>query len=335
MAKTRKGKQERMIEQECKKFNIELEPIDTSTPFTSFADLHRVMTEHITTRHYRAPEIICCNKNYGPPVDMWATGAILAELMMMIKKNRFSHSQRRPFFPGKSCYPLSFDAKCGPDVCLSATDQLQVIFNQIGTPSAEQVQMVEGVWLHAFLSSLDPKPRPDFRDQFPASDALALDLLDKMLQFDPRKRISAWEALQHPYFSDFIPRPFTINLHWQSRLEMSSILHDIVKEQCSTFRFHSSCLDRLKNQKECAESIQEYMDIEFTWQQQQVDELKPLTYHQEKKFISTIPSPITHELLQQINHTRLRFQQYQCQIDHKTLNNKCILDMLVQEIKHI
>ena len=63
--------------------------------------LERRMTAHVQTRLYRAPEIILLEKEYGPEVDIWACGVIMAELLLMMG------SERTNFFAGKSCFPLS------------------------------------------------------------------------------------------------------------------------------------------------------------------------------------------------------------------------------------
>jgi len=66
----------------------------------------------VVTRHYRAPELILLEKDYGPAIDMWSIGCIFAELLSMIDGNvsvENKHIMRRgtPLFPGNSCFPLS------------------------------------------------------------------------------------------------------------------------------------------------------------------------------------------------------------------------------------
>ena len=71
--------------------------------------MKRELTGHVVTRWYRAPEIILLEKDYGPGIDTWAIGCIFAELLGMMKENAPTFMDRKPLFPGKSCFPLSPD----------------------------------------------------------------------------------------------------------------------------------------------------------------------------------------------------------------------------------
>jgi mitogen-activated protein kinase 1/3 len=62
------------------------------------------------TRWYRPPEIILIEKDYGPAIDVWGVGCILAELLHKIED---SNDSFRPLFPGKCCFPLSPDKNAG------------------------------------------------------------------------------------------------------------------------------------------------------------------------------------------------------------------------------
>jgi mitogen-activated protein kinase 1/3 len=70
-------------------------------------NMKRELTGHVVTRWYRAPEIILLEKDYGAAIDMWSIGCIFAELLGMMKTNSSTFMERRPLFPGKSCFPLS------------------------------------------------------------------------------------------------------------------------------------------------------------------------------------------------------------------------------------
>jgi mitogen-activated protein kinase 1/3 len=65
------------------------------------------LTLRVTTRWYRAPEVILLEKGYNKPIDIWSVGCIFAELLKMQKKVCSDALHRFPLFPGKYCYPVS------------------------------------------------------------------------------------------------------------------------------------------------------------------------------------------------------------------------------------
>eukprot|EP00164_Ancoracysta_twista_P001864 GFYU01002452.1.p1 GENE.GFYU01002452.1~~GFYU01002452.1.p1 ORF type:complete len:331 (+),score=42.58 GFYU01002452.1:539-1531(+) len=138
--------------------------------------IHRPTTD-IVTLWYRPPEVLMGSAKYATAIDMWSVGCIFAEMV----------SGRAPF-RGKN------------DV-----DQLLMIFRKKGTPTIESwPRMVE---LPTFKSSW---PFPVFEGiplfkLAPRLDDVGLDLLRSMLEFDPAKRITAHQALCHPYFNDVQP----------------------------------------------------------------------------------------------------------------------------------
>ena len=77
-------------------------------------------------------------------------------------------------------------------------DQLSVIFSVIGTPSPEDIMAVGKA--NKYIDSLPKTKGTPLESLFPAADALALDLLKKMLFFNPRRRVTAEEALEHDFF---------------------------------------------------------------------------------------------------------------------------------------
>jgi mitogen-activated protein kinase 1/3 len=155
--------------------------------------LNRQLTKHVVTRWYRPPELILL-QDYSTPVDVWSCGCILAELLSMQAESVDSHQKRKPLFPGKSCFPLSADM---PNCFQDKLDQLNMIFDVIGTPSEADTAKLGDV--RKYLRRFPPKPAQPLRTLYPGADAVALDLLARMLNFDPLQRIGVDEALAHPY----------------------------------------------------------------------------------------------------------------------------------------
>jgi mitogen-activated protein kinase 1/3 len=94
-------------------------------------NMKRELTGHVVTRWYRAPELILLEKEYGPAIDVWSVGCIFAELLGMMKESAPTYLERKPLFPGKSCFPLSPDKHVKEERSgfpFSKNDQLAVIF---------------------------------------------------------------------------------------------------------------------------------------------------------------------------------------------------------------
>lgn len=134
----------------------------------------RTYTHEVVTLWYRAPEILLGSKRYAIPMDIWSIGCIFAEL-----------ATKKALFPGDS-----------------EIDELFRIFRLLGTPNEELWPGVE--YLPDFKRTFPQwvaKPNA-LANAVPGLDPVGLDLLSKMLQFDPAKRISCRRALRHPYFDD-------------------------------------------------------------------------------------------------------------------------------------
>ncbi|KAG9509672.1 Cyclin-dependent kinase 3, partial [Fragariocoptes setiger] len=136
-----------------------------------------IFTNQVVTLWYRAPELLLGQNLYGPAVDMWSLGCIFAEMLT-----------KRPLFPGKS-----------------EIDQLFRIFRTLGTPTEDEWPGVSS--LPYFQSSFPNWPKQLLENLLSNCDIESVDLINKMLQYDPNKRISARNALQTEYFkdSDFKP----------------------------------------------------------------------------------------------------------------------------------
>jgi mitogen-activated protein kinase 1/3 len=135
---------------------------------------NKKMTEHVVSRKYRAPEVYVTPGEYTTQIDVWAAGCVLGEL-----------------FSGNGS--ALFDSSEG------ALGHLKVILSVIGLPSREELDAICPE-VRAWILSLPPMEKRNLADLVPLADPLGLDLLQKMLQFDPKKRITASEALRHPWF---------------------------------------------------------------------------------------------------------------------------------------
>jgi len=173
-------------------------PTVVSIPQAS-ATVPSQLTKHVVTRWYRAPELILLQSNYTSAIDMWSVGCVLSELLTMLQGSVDNPKDRKPLFPGKSCFPLSADHHLAYK---DRKDQLAVIFDVIGTPTADDIKSISTGKARRYLSSLHKKPPKEFKELFPDADEKVLDLLKKLLCFDPRKRITASEALEHPYLKN-------------------------------------------------------------------------------------------------------------------------------------
>lgn len=129
-------------------------------------------TDYVSTRWYRAPEVLLRSPVYNSPLDMWACGAIMAEIYTF-----------RPLFPGSS-----------------ETDQLFKICSVLGTPM--QTDWPEGHKLAGQIKIRFPQLVPtDLETLVPQASREALDLMRGTMLWDPSKRMSATRCLQHPYFA--------------------------------------------------------------------------------------------------------------------------------------
>lgn len=134
-----------------------------------------ILTEYIATRWYRAPEVLLGSTKYGPAVDMWSLGCIFGEVLI-----------GKPIFPGNS-----------------TSNQLDLILEITGKPTQEDIESTNSDMAGSILDSLAPTTKKSMKEKFPRVSPEALDLLTKLLAFNPNKRPTAEETLEHPYLADF------------------------------------------------------------------------------------------------------------------------------------
>jgi mitogen-activated protein kinase 1/3 len=167
-------------------------------------NMKRELTGHVVTRWYRAPEIILLEKDYGAAIDTWSIGCIFAELLGMMKENAPTFMDRKPLFPGKSCFPLSPDknpTEQRKGFPFSSSDQLAVIFEVIGSPTEEDKSFVTDQKALDYLDSFPARPKSDLAKAYPGATADAIDFLQKTLVFNPYFRITLEDCFKHPFFA--------------------------------------------------------------------------------------------------------------------------------------
>ncbi|XP_031214097.1 serine/threonine-protein kinase MAK isoform X5 [Mastomys coucha] len=128
-------------------------------------------TDYVSTRWYRAPEVLLRSSVYSSPIDVWAVGSIMAELYTF-----------RPLFPGTS-----------------EVDEIFKICQVLGTP--KKSDWPEGYQLASSMNFRFPQCIPiNLKTLIPNASSEAIQLMTEMLSWDPKKRPTASQALKHPYF---------------------------------------------------------------------------------------------------------------------------------------
>jgi glycogen synthase kinase 3 beta len=127
---------------------------------------------YICSRYYRAPELIFGASCYTSSIDIWSAGCVMGELLL-----------GQPLFPGES-----------------GIDQLVEIIKVLGTPTKEQILTMNPNYTDHKFPSIKPHPLSKvFRSRTPPE---AIDLLSHILQYDPKQRPAASEAMVHPFFDE-------------------------------------------------------------------------------------------------------------------------------------
>lgn len=131
-------------------------------------------TEYISTRWYRAPECLLTDGYYGPEMDLWGAGCVMFEITSLY-----------PLFPGAN-----------------EVDQINRIHKVLGTPSAESLAKFKSKGASHISFDFQPQKGVGIPGLVPHASADAIDLIVKLLKYDASERITAREAMRHPYFKD-------------------------------------------------------------------------------------------------------------------------------------
>ena len=94
--------------EELKNVVINTKPPLINTNTKKNKRVKKVLTSHVVTRWYRAPEIILLSNDYGAEIDVWAVGCIFGELLALLNGNCKNFADRKSLFTGSSCYDLTW-----------------------------------------------------------------------------------------------------------------------------------------------------------------------------------------------------------------------------------
>ncbi|CAE6409239.1 unnamed protein product [Rhizoctonia solani] len=130
-------------------------------------------SNEVVTLWYRAPDVLLGSRTYNTSIDVWSCGCIFAEMITGV-----------PLFRGRD-----------------NQDQLLNIMRIIGTPDERVLRKIAADSPEIQLKQYPRYPKVPWQQVVPKASPQAIDLLERLLQFDPTKRITAQEALSHPYFA--------------------------------------------------------------------------------------------------------------------------------------
>ena len=168
------------------------------------------LTEYVVTRYYRAPEIMLSSHHYSKKIDVWSVGCSFAELLT-----------KKFLFPGENYIA-----------------QIKLIIEALGSPSEEDLNFISNESAKKYVRDLGKIKKKPIEKIVNYPYPLALDLLDKMLVFNPEKRISIEDALNHPYLKNIregIEDPVykgTLNLDfdYDNNITVESLVNLLIKE---------------------------------------------------------------------------------------------------------
>jgi len=180
-------------------------------------------TDYVVTRWYRAPEVVLLASEYTVAIDVWAVGCILCELI-----------SRKPVFAGKD-----------------HLDQIRKIVSILGTPAeAELHWLPENGSARSFLKKCTSAEKADWKKLYPSASDNAVEVISRMVTFDPTKRISVVDTLRLKYLEnlfdeeDLVQDTCTTHIDWSfDNFEPTKqLLQSYIYCECASF--HPEIKDR-------------------------------------------------------------------------------------------
>jgi len=169
--------QQRITHRDIKPQNLLIDPNTGVLKVCDFGSAKKLVTTeknvaYICSRYYRAPELILGNVNYTPAIDIWSAGCVLAEMLT-----------GQPLFQGET-----------------GVDQFVEIMKILGSPNPDDVDGMNPNYVDFNFPQVHGIPlRRVFRSHVPPD---VIELVQKMLVYNPRERATAWECCAHPWFEE-------------------------------------------------------------------------------------------------------------------------------------
>ena len=129
------------------------------------------LTEYVVTRYYRAPEVMLSSHHYSKKIDVWSVGCAFAELL-----------SKKFMFPGDNYIA-----------------QIKLIIEVLGTQDDKDLNFISNSSAKNFVMQFKNIPKKNFNKILKCENPDAVDLVEKMLVFNPEKRYSIEQCLNHPY----------------------------------------------------------------------------------------------------------------------------------------
>lgn len=131
------------------------------------------LTEYVVTRYYRAPEVMLCSHHYSKSIDVWSAGCSFAELL-----------SKSYLFPGENYLA-----------------QIKLIIEMLGTPSKEDIDFIQNDHARNYVLSFKNISKKQLNKVLGYNNEDAINLLENMIVFNPDKRTTIENALNHPYIT--------------------------------------------------------------------------------------------------------------------------------------
>ncbi|XP_043923321.1 mitogen-activated protein kinase 15 [Protopterus annectens] len=235
------------------------------------------LTEYVATRWYRAPEILLASTRYTKGVDMWSVGCILGEMLL-----------GKPLFPGTS-----------------TINQIERIMSVIPPPSKEDILSIKSDYGASVIQKMMSRQRMPFEELLPANTSEdAMDLIKKLLVFNPEKRLNAEEALRHPYVRRFHNPAREPSLDYDVVLpvdddiqlsvgEYRNKLYQMILEKKTNLRRQKRDLLKENYAASKTENLSEQKDLKS---QEQLTSKPPAPKTHEPSPLASLPPAVNHQL---------------------------------------